>query len=160
MAIAAGALIAAPLFAWWQLAGVPHHANYPRLLAAELAAEWKRTTSQPLKFVGGPFELANPVSFYLPEHPLTYYLLDFGLLSRKHFMWSLAPWADRASLERDGVAVGCPSRDDDCLRYMNSYLALVPHTPPREVVLRRRWLGFEGPPARFTIAVAPPSAKP
>ena len=75
-------------------------------------------------------------------------------------MWSLAPWADRASLERDGVAVGCPSLDDDCLRYMNSYLALVPHTPPREVVLRRRWLGFEGPPARFTIAVAPPSAKP
>jgi 4-amino-4-deoxy-L-arabinose transferase-like glycosyltransferase len=160
MAIAAGALIAAPLFAWWQLAGVPHHANYPRLLAAELAAEWKRTTSQPLKFVGGPFELANPVSFYLSEHPLTYYLLGFRLPTRRHYMWSLAPWADRASLERDGVAVGCPSSDDDCLRYMNSYLALVPHTPPREVVLRRRWLGFEGAPARFTIAVAPPSARP
>jgi hypothetical protein len=43
---------------------------------------------------------------------------------------------------------------------MNSFLALVPHTQPREVVLRRHWLGFEGPPARFTIAVAPPSARP
>jgi Dolichyl-phosphate-mannose-protein mannosyltransferase len=160
MAVAVGALIAAPLYAWWQLAGTPHHANYPHLLAAELAAEWKRTTSRPLKFVGGPFELANPVSFYLPERPLTYYLLDFRQLSRKHYMWYLAPWADRASLERDGVALGCPSSDGDCLRYMNSFLALVPHTQPREVVLRRRWLGFEGPPARFTIAVAPPSVPP
>jgi len=108
--------------------------------------------------VGGPFELANPVSFHLPEHPLTYYLLDFQRLTRKHFMWYLAPWADRASLERDGVALGCPSSDGDCLRYMNSFLALVPHTQPREVVLRRRWLGFEGPPASFTIAVALPAA--
>jgi hypothetical protein len=157
MAVAVGALIAAPLLAWWQLAGVPHHANYPRLLAAELAAEWKRTTQQPLKFIGGPFELVNPVSFYLPEHPLTYYLLDFRL--RPQYMWYLAPWADQASIKRDGVAVVCPSSDGDCMRYMNSFLALVPHTQPREVMLRRRWLGFEGPPARFTIAVALPSAK-
>jgi hypothetical protein len=162
MAAAVGALIAAPLFAWWQLAGVPHHANYPRLLAAELAAEWKRTTSQPLKFVGGPFELANPVSFYLREHPLTYYLLDFRRTRKsEHYMWHLAPWsADLASLERDGVALACPNSDGECLRYMNSFLTLVPHTPSREVLLRRRWFGFEGPPARFTIAVAPPSARP
>jgi hypothetical protein len=160
MAMAAGALVAAPLVAWWHLAGAAHQANYPRLLAAELAAEWKRTTSQPLKFVGGPFELADPVSFYLPEHPLTYYLLDHQRLTREHYMWYLAPWADRASIERDGAAVGCPSSDGDCLRYMDSFLARLPHTQPREVVLRRRWLGFEGPPARFTIAVALPSVRP
>ena len=159
MAVAVGAPISAPLYAWWQLAGISHHANYPRLLAAELAAEWKRTTSRPLKFVGGPFELANPVSFYLPEHPLTYYLLELRV-RYEHYTSYLSPWADRASLERDGVAVGCPSSDHDCLRYMNSFLALVPHTQPREVVLRRRWLGLEGPPARFTIAVAPPSTRP
>jgi Dolichyl-phosphate-mannose-protein mannosyltransferase len=160
MALAAGALVAAPLVAWWQLAGAAHHANYPRLLAAELAAEWKRTTPQPLKFVGGPFELVDPMSFYLPEHPLTYYLLDNQRLTREHHMWFLAPWADRASLERDGVALGCPSSDGDCLRFMNSFLARLPHTQPREVVLRRRWLGLEGPPERFTIAVALPSVRP
>jgi hypothetical protein len=128
-------------------------------LAAELAAEWKRTTPRPLKFVGGPFELVNPVSFYLPEHPLPYYLLDFRL--RPQYMWHFAPWADRASIARDGVAIACPSGDVDCPRYMTTFLSLVPqHTQPREVVLRRRWLGFEGPPARFTIAVALPSAGP
>jgi 4-amino-4-deoxy-L-arabinose transferase-like glycosyltransferase len=160
MAIAAGALVAAPLVAWWQLAGAAPYAHYPRLLAAELAAEWRRTTSQPLKFVGGPFELADPLSFYLPERPLTYYLLDYQRLPREHHMWFLAPWADRASIERDGAAIGCPSSDGDCLRFMSSFLARRPHTQPREVVLRRRWLGFEGPPAPFTIAVALPSARP
>jgi len=159
MAISAAALVASPLIAWWQLAGAEDHANYPRLLAAELEAEWKRTTSQPLKFVGGPFELATAMSFYLPGQPLTYYLRELRV-RYEHYSTYLAPWADRASIERDGVAVCCPSSDEFCLRDMNNFLALVPHTQPREVVLRRRWLGFEGPPERFTIAVAPPSARP
>ena len=65
-----------------------------------------------------------------------------------------------ASIERDGVVVVCASNDGFCLLDMRNFLALVPHTPPREVVLRRRWLSFDGPPARFTIAVAPPAARP
>ena len=94
MAISAAALVAAPLIAWWHLANSENRTNYTRLLAAELAAEWKRTTSRPLKFVGGWFELANPVSFYLPERPLTYYLINLRM-HHDQYMYYLAPWADR-----------------------------------------------------------------
>ena len=41
VAISAAALVAAPLIAWWHLADSQNRTNYTRLLAAELAAEWK-----------------------------------------------------------------------------------------------------------------------
>ena len=159
MGISGAALLTSPLIAWRQLAGVENHSNYARLLAAELQTEWRRATALPLKFVGGPFGLAAPMSFYLPGQPRTYYLTELRVRF-EHYMTYLAPWADRASIRRDGIAVACPSTDAFCLWAMNNFLILMSHKEPREVVLSRRWLGVEGPPARFTIAVVPPSAAP
>jgi hypothetical protein len=159
MTISGVALAASPLVAWWHLSGVRDHAHHLRLLAKELESEWTRTTSQPLKFVGGPFVLANPISFYLPEQPRPYYMVELRF-HVEHYLKYLAPWADMESIMREGVAIACPTSDDSCLLAMNSILSLAPHTRPREVVLRRRWLDFEAPSERFTIAIVPPSAKP
>jgi 4-amino-4-deoxy-L-arabinose transferase-like glycosyltransferase len=159
IAVSATALLASPLIAWWRLYGVENSANYTRLLAPEVAAEWKRTTSQPLKLVGGPFGLAASLSFYLPGRPLTYYMVEIRY-PYEHYIRDMAPWADRATILRDGIAIACPSEHEYCLRATRNLMSLAPHAPPKEIVLRRRWLGLEGPPARFTITVVPPSGEP
>jgi hypothetical protein len=159
MAVTGSALVASPVVAWWQLSGASHHSNHVRLLASKVEAEWRRTTSQPLKSVGGLFVLAAPISFYLQQHPRTYYLHELRY-NDGHYLRYLARWADRTSIMRDGIAVACPTGDDFCTKQLNKFLMVMPHAQRREVVLRRRWFGFEGPPARFTIVVVQPSSGP
>jgi hypothetical protein len=39
---------------------------------------------------------------------------------------------------------------------MTRLMAAAPNSNKTEVVLRRHWLAFQGPPERFTTAVVPP----
>ena len=114
---------------------------------------------QPLMFIGGPYELVTPLSFYLPQHPRPYYLHDLDANYRQHAFF-LAPWATKENILRHGVAVACPSRDSSCLAAMHKVLGLGPHATPREVPVTRRWLGIEGPSDSFTIAILKPSEVP
>jgi 4-amino-4-deoxy-L-arabinose transferase-like glycosyltransferase len=139
------ALIASPVVAYVTLkAGVENHAAYARLVMQAAEREWKQTTDKPLRLVAGPFVLVSSAAFYGSDKPSTF--ADFSRY--------LSPWADDARIAREGMAILCPADFDHCLQVMANYQAAYGGRRA-ELTLARRWLGFEGPPARFVVATIP-----
>jgi 4-amino-4-deoxy-L-arabinose transferase-like glycosyltransferase len=138
---------ASPLVAFVLLkTGVENHAAYARLLMEATEREWRAATGRPLKMIAGPFALVSTASFYGTDAPSTF----------AHFSKYLSPWADDARIRRDGMAIMC---DDTwlCRHFTDEVAARHGGASRRaEVTLTRRWLGFEGAPARFIIAIVPP----
>jgi len=137
-------LAASPGVAWLRLKfGGENHASYAHLVGAALSAEWRKTTDKPLRLVAGPFGLISTAAAYMPEEPSTF--ADFDPY--------LSPWADRARIEREGMAIACPSDYLGCLESLKRY---APNAPRKEFVITRKWFGLESPPEKFTIAILPP----
>jgi 4-amino-4-deoxy-L-arabinose transferase-like glycosyltransferase len=136
-----------PLVAFTLLkTGVENDAAYARLLMEATEREWHKDTGKPLKLIGGPFALVSTAAFYGKDHPSTF----------AHFSNYLSPWVDDARIARVGMAIMC---DDTwlCRRYTDEIAARYGGASHQaEVTLSRRWLGFQGPPARFIIAIVPP----
>jgi len=138
---------ASPLVAFALLkSGVENDAAYARLLMQAAEREWHKDTGKPLKLIGGPFALVSTAAFYGKDRPSTY----------AHFSNYLSPWVDDARIARDGMAIMC---DDTwlCRHYTDEVAARYGGAKHQaEVTLARRWLGLEGPPAKFIIAIVPP----
>jgi hypothetical protein len=93
--------------------------------------------------VAGPFGLISTAAAYMREEPSTF--ADFDLY--------LSPWADKARIDRDGMAIVCPSDYLHCLDDIKRY---APNVPRKDIVVARKWFGLESPPEKFTIAILPP----
>lgn len=133
-----------PAVAWIRLKyGGENHASYAHLVGEALSAEWRKTTDKPLRLVAGPFGLISTAAAYMREEPSTF--ADFDLY--------LSPWADKARIDRDGMAIACPS---DYLNCIESIRRFAPNAPRKDIVVTRKWLGLESPPEKFTIAILPP----
>ena len=140
-------VVASPFVAFTLLKrGVENDAAYARLLMEATEREWRKDTGKPLKLIAGPFVLVSAAAFYGKDQPSTY----------AHFSNYLSPWVDDARIARDGIAIMCTDVPL-CLQYMNEVAGRFGGASHQaEVTLTRRWLGFEGPPARFHIAIVPP----
>jgi len=138
---------ASPLVAFSLLkSGVENDAAYARLLMEATEREWHKDTDKPLKLIAGPFTLVSTAAFYGKDRPSTY----------AHFSNYLSPWINDARISRDGMAIMCTDLPL-CRQYSDEFAARYGGaTHQTEVTLARRWLGFEGPPARFLIAIVPP----
>ena len=142
LALLASPIVAAAKLEW----GVENSAAYGRLVAAEMEREWRQVTDKPLRLLAGPYPVANTAAFYIGDRPSTY--ADFSSY--------LSPWVDARRIVRQGIAIACPIEDPRCLRALDRIVIQGQPGRRQEVELRRRWLGFAGPPQRFVIAVVPP----
>ena len=130
--------------AWVRLKfGGENQASYARLAGEAAAAEWHRTTGKPLRLMAGPFGLISTAAAYAPEKPSTF----------AEFDPYLSPWVDKARIDRDGMAIVCPSDFLHCLADIKRY---APDRPRKDITVTRQWLGFESPPEKFTIVILPP----
>ena len=143
LAITALALLAAPVDAWTKhVKGTKHGEAYYRAISDEITREWRRHTDRPLRIVMGDWVWA--VTFYSPDHPDA--VPDFDL--------SVAPWVTPERLEREGYVVLCDQ--PSCIREADRRAATEPRAIRREIELSRRYLGRQGPSARFTVVIVPP----
>jgi 4-amino-4-deoxy-L-arabinose transferase-like glycosyltransferase len=138
------ALLAAPIVAWTRhIDGTKHGEAYYRAVSDEIMREWRRHTDRPLTIVMG--DLPEAVTFYSPDHPDA--VPFFGL--------HLAPWVTPDRLKREGYVVLCDQ--PGCIPEADRRAASEPNAIRRELELPRRYLGRQGPSARFVIVIVPPS---
>lgn len=137
-------VLASPFIAIWiHRAGVPNYATHYRLLAAAVNGAWHETTAKPLRFVGSYTNIVNGVSFYLKDRPSTLDIVDPPS----------TPWADAASVARDGIALVCPEPEPVCMHFLNMRAG----DAKRSVVtLSRTHWGVADKPVRYVIAIVPP----
>jgi 4-amino-4-deoxy-L-arabinose transferase-like glycosyltransferase len=101
-----GSLGAAPWVAWrYGHYGTKEYREFYRLAAAEAADAWHRTTSSPLRIVGGDLYLVAAMTFYDPHHP------D----SVPTFALAAAPWVTEQRLGSEGFAAICLASDENCI---------------------------------------------
>jgi 4-amino-4-deoxy-L-arabinose transferase-like glycosyltransferase len=149
IAVSLAALLASPVAAYMILkAGVESNLAYSRMVMADMQTRWRTITDKPLTLVGGPFSLASSAAFYGPDRPLTFIPPPPRI----------APWTTPDRIARQGMMMVCPSDDSICGTSMAEQIAANPGAKRAQIELRRRWLMFEGPPARFDIATLPPRA--
>ncbi len=152
-------------------AGPSPTASQGRLVATLLLEEWRRTTDQPLHFVGGDVDLASVMAFYLPTRPSVY--------APGHP--DVVPWIDSARVERRGLAMACHARlplcpgeaakDPACYAsgpvcvhdsVRNGMAAIAAQGPAgRRVIteITRTYFGIVGQPKLYIIMTVPPDRK-
>ncbi len=137
-----------PIVAYVSLVnGIENEAAYAHLVMDAMQRQWRQVTDKPLKLIAGPFGLISTAAFYGEDKPFTF--ADFSRY--------LSPWATPERIAREGIAIACPVDMIPCIQLADQ---LPGGTGSRaEVELRRHWLGFEGPPARFVIMVLPPAGR-
>jgi 4-amino-4-deoxy-L-arabinose transferase-like glycosyltransferase len=143
LAVTVLALLAAPAVAWSRhVSGSKHGEPLFRLLSEEITREWRRHTDRPLTIVmGSPVEA---ITFYGPDHPDA--VPDFNL--------KVAPWVTPDRLAREGYVMVCDQ--PACAGAVNHRAASEPRAIRRELELSRRYLGHQGPSARFVVVIVPP----
>jgi 4-amino-4-deoxy-L-arabinose transferase-like glycosyltransferase len=143
-AVGALALLAAPVLAWNRhVNGTKHGEAYYRLVGDAVTREWHRHSDRPLTIVmGSP---AEAVTFYSPDHPDA--VPDFDLKA--------APWVTPARLAREGYVLLCG--DPSCVPAIEQRASSAPRALRRDFELSRRYLGHQGPSARFIVVLVPPS---
>jgi 4-amino-4-deoxy-L-arabinose transferase-like glycosyltransferase len=147
LAVPLAALLASPVVAYVILKnGVENDAAYARLVMAQMQRQWRAATPAPLTLIAGPFGLVSSAAFYGADRPSTF--ADFS-----HY---LSPGVTPETIARQGLAIACPADDAGCLHNMAALTATAADSSRSEVTLQRHWLGFAGPPERFTIAIVPP----
>jgi len=139
------ALLASPAIATMiHRDGVPNHAAHYRLIAAAVEKEWVDKTPAPLKLFGSDTNIVNGAGFYLSAKPLR-----IDIVGPRD-----TPWADRARIAREGIALACATQDGFCMQALGAYAG--PGAPRREVTLSRSYFGVADTPVRYTIAIVPP----
>jgi len=127
--------------------GVENDAAYARLAMQAAETEWHAVTDQPLRLVAGPFVLASAAAFYGTDQPVTF--ADFSPY--------LSPWVDAARIARDGMVV-MVATDNPWFDFTMQHIDAAQPARRTEVTLTRHWLGLEGAPKRFVIAVVAPKS--
>jgi hypothetical protein len=132
LAVGLAFVVASPVIAYDRLkAGTdPNRPN-----SREVAEAAERMTDQPILRYWGSADITGGLPFYLPEaHPL-----DVDPLSA----------AGRSAIDATGLLAVCLENDAPCL----TTAAALSGTERRaaDVTIRRKFLGFSGPPAQFHI---------
>jgi hypothetical protein len=155
-AVARGALLAAV----WALALVvglpvyeavnfrlrPDYRAYEPLseLARELTTRWHERCGGKLPFVVAELEVAAPLAFYSPDHPL--------MMSADETMFS--PWIDDpAALRTRGFIGVCRDGDGRCAAFLHG---LNPQAERFDITLARSVRGVSAAPHLFHVEVSPP----
>jgi len=157
IALPLAALAAAPAIALVQhLAGVVPTGAHARLLAERIDREWRQTTTQPLRIVGGDLDVAYSVTFYLPGGPAAYPVLEP----------ENTPWVTPERISQEGAAFICfmfydrregrECRDRPVNWGFDKLIADNQAVRRIEFRLTRTFLGFPGEPARYLLVIAPP----
>ena len=137
-------VLAAPFIAVWiHREGVPNYATHYRLLAQAIDRTWHANVNAPLRYIGSYTNIINGVSFYLPDKPSTFDIVDPPS----------TPWSDEASVARAGIALICPESEPICMHFLN---ARAGDLPRYAVTLSRAHWGVRDKPVRYIIAVVPP----
>jgi hypothetical protein len=128
--------------------GVKEYADQYRLVAQAVEQAWQEHTDRPLRTVGSLYNLANGISFYLPDQ-----LSVLNILSSR-----LTALGDQSQIERQGIAIVCPEEIAMCVLTENIYAARYTNASTKNVVISRSYLGLAGPPVAYEILIIPPRA--
>ena len=120
--------------------------GHSSLLVAPVEALWRETTEQPLKVFGSTDIFTYGVPFYLPEHPDAVHVLERGPTA-----------AEEALINKNGVALLCPTSATACVSMADAIAAKSPGSRRREVEVDRRYLGNEGKSERYLLIAIPPA---
>lgn len=121
-----------------------HQRHRPFAEAADAVAEvWRRETGRPVPIVVSSYDLSAHAAFHLPEHPRMLGEADFRM----------APWLDRAALEREGFVTMCFPLAFGCDPIV---FRLTEGRPIRELQVRRQRFGISGPPMTVRFVIVPP----
>lgn len=126
--------------------GVPNYGTHYRLVAKAIEGAWRAETAKPLRFVGSYTNLVNGVVFYLNDKPST---LD---IMGPH----VTPWADAASVARDGIALACPEPELACMQALEARAKAAPNAKRSEVVISRTHAGVADRAVKYVIVIVPP----
>jgi hypothetical protein len=125
--------------------GVPNYASHYRLIAQAVEQAWRAQSDKPLRIVGGNRPVVDGSNFYFAERPATFVLGDPAR----------TPWVDQARIEREGIAIVCPSVEPGCVKELNDYAARY-GGKVEDMILARRFFGTSDTPVDYRIAIIPP----
>ena len=133
-------LLASPAIAWLTRDKARPAEAQARLLAAEVGRDWRLTTPQPLRYVGGEAELAFGVVTWSADRPRA--LTEMP-----------APPADE--LRHAGMAIVCFAEDAGCKQSAAGLAGSAPNRVVESTIVRGFW-GKLGAPQGYTIVLVPP----
>jgi hypothetical protein len=139
-------LAAAPAVAYMvHRNGVTPGAAHASQLAQRVEAVWRETSDRPLRLFAGWEDFGYAVAFYLPERPQVVNALD-----------GVPPADLDARIARQGIVMVCPADAHGCVDVAMRRASRASVGRRVEAEISRRYLKFEGDPARYVIvAVAP-----
>jgi hypothetical protein len=126
--------------------------SYYRLLSLEVQRIWRDQTDQPIRRIVGDRAVAVGTAFYSGDQPVVNPHDTASDDSARRFSPLNLQTQD---VRRQGVVAVCMGNVSECAR-LNHVLP----SPDRlqEVTLARRYLGWSGKPAVFSIIALPPVA--
>jgi 4-amino-4-deoxy-L-arabinose transferase-like glycosyltransferase len=127
-----------------------HHWDQYRLIAKEVAKNWHAVTNKPLRLVGSFQYLANGTAFYLSDRPS---IVD---LERRY----RTPWANDARIKREGIALICRRNAQECMDKVEIIARAALESRRIDFTVVRRYLGMEGTPIDYTLALIVPESLP
>lgn len=142
-----GALLASPALAWLNhLNGSKEGRAYFRLVADQVAAQWRAATDQPLRIVVSTIDLGAALSFYHSDHPVSVPVFDLRA----------APWVTPERMTHQGWVAVCLTEDAGCIGATVRRAANEPGARRTEFDIVPVFLGFRGKPQRYVAVVVPP----
>jgi hypothetical protein len=124
-----------------QRKGPPPASALAALLAARVERDWHAVTTEPLRFVGGPADLAYGVAAYASDRPRALP----GM-----------PQPSLATLKRDGVVFVCFAEDNGCRQSTTRQATRIGPSRLAEMTLRRTFFGIKGRPQSYAVRILLP----
>ena len=135
-------LIASPFIAIAdQRKGPPPASALAPLLAAQIEHDWHGVTPQPLRYVGGPEDIAYGVAAYAADRPRSLPNM---------------PQPSLAQFKRDGVVFVCFADDKGCRDAVAAQATRIGGHRIFEFTLARTFLGIKGRSQRYAVTIVPP----
>lgn len=114
------------------------------LLAEQVEKAWRATTAEPLRYVGGDYDLANGVLTYASDRPVPLPKL---------------PARGARRIRQFGAALVCVQEDLGCTATITAIAGRNAGSRKITVQLARTYLGIVGEPQDYLIFIVPPTAK-
>jgi len=111
------------------------------LLAERVERDWHAVTAEPLRFVGGPADLAFAVAAYAIDRPRSLPEL---------------PQPSLAELKKKGAAFVCFAEDKGCRQNTVQQASRIGPSRLTEITLTRTFLGIKGRPQSYAVRIVPP----
>jgi hypothetical protein len=120
-------------------------AAHYRQVAETVNERWREATGRPLKIAASSLQLIYGLSFYFPDRPSAYVIVDP----------KQTPWVDDARIAREGMALVCAEGDNPCLAHLAGLSSLA-GVRRSEILSVRHHFGIAGRLARFQLLIVPP----